>query len=69
MVPMVHMILKWEKEIEQPNRPFIRHQIYAHLLKAKKENQSERKITQHTKTQKRCDFVNHVEPQICNGFV
>lgn len=65
MIPMVHMILKWEKELERPNRPFIQHQIYA----PKKENQSERKTTQHTKTQKRCDFVNLVEPQICNEFV
>ena len=69
MVPMVHMILKWEKELERPDRPFIQHQIYARLLKAKKENQLERKTTQSTKTQKRCDFVNHTEPQICNELV
>ena len=63
MIPMVHMILKWEKELEQPNRPCIQYQIFSHWLKTKEEKLPERENTKRVKNQKQCDVANLVECQ------
>lgn len=69
MNPIVFMTLKWEKELEQPNRPFIQHQVYGGLLKSKKDERPKTKSPKSTQTHKQCNYVNLVEPQTCNELV
>ena len=69
MNPMAHMILKWEKELEHPNRPRIQWQIFKRLLSTKEDNQPKRKSIHRGKAHKRCDCADHVEYQPCNEFV
>lgn len=63
MTPIVLMILKWEKELERPDRPLTQWRIYAHLLKTKEKKQPEGKGVNSAKTQKRCAFVDLSECQ------
>ena len=66
MDPMVLMILKWEKELEHPNRSRIQWQIFKRLLRPKEDKQSGRKGIKSVSSQKRCDFADHVEYQTCS---
>jgi len=63
MIPMVHMILDWEKELEQPNRPFSPHQVYGRLLKTEGDKLPKRENTKRVKNQKQCDVANLIECQ------
>lgn len=57
MTPMVFMILKWEKELEQPDRPLIQWRTYARLLRTKEKKQPEARGINSTKTRNRCAFA------------
>ena len=66
MNPMVFMILKWEKELEHPNRPLIQWQIFKRLLTTKEDNPPGRKSIKSISSQKQCDCADRVEYQTCN---
>ena len=63
MTPIVLMILKWEKELERPDRPLTQWRIYAHLLKTKEKKPPEGKGVNSAETRKRCAFTDLGEYQ------
>lgn len=66
MIPMVSMILKWEKELEEPNRHLRQVEVYSRLLRSKKNGQSTAKNPKKAKTVKE---HRHVQSQPCCEIV
>ena len=57
MIPMASMILKWEKELEDPNRHLHQTQVYARLLKVENTDQPEPKSKKKAKINKESNYA------------
>ena len=62
MIPMVSMILKWEKELEDPNRHLRQAEVYGRLLRSKNTDTPKPKREKQAKAKKE---YGHVQSQPC----